>query len=143
MRRNKSIFMVFTISSIILILGGLYDVIQAVLAYLYMPFSLSLLYQNTFMSTARSMQLRITVLIILIGLIEIITGYLLRQVKGSASLGCSIILIILWAYILYGNETSVLSLKSIVSLIHMLAAVISTVVCCVFCLLHKRKEQSQ
>ncbi len=135
--------MVFTISSIILMLGGLYDVVQAVLAYLYMPLSLSLMYQNTFLSTARSMQLRITVLMILIGILEFIAGYLLKKNKASASLVCSIMMTIFWAYILYGNQTAVIPLKNIISLIHLTAVVIGTIVCCVFCLFHMRKEQSK
>ncbi|MDD6259207.1 MAG: hypothetical protein PUA69_08160 [Erysipelotrichaceae bacterium] len=134
--------MVFSISGIILMLGGLYDVVQAVLAYLYMPLSLSLMYQDIFLSTARSMQLRITVLMILIGVMEIITGYLLKKSKGSAALGCSILITILWSYIVYGKETAVISLKNITSMIHIVLAVIFTIVCCIFCMLQKRKEQS-
>lgn len=135
--------MVFSISGIILMLGGLYDVIQAVLAYLYMPLSLSLMYQNTFLSTARSMQLRITVLMILIGVMEIITGYLLKKRKGNAAFGFSIMITILWSYIIYGKDTAVIPLLNITSLIHIVLAVISMIVCCIFCMLQKRKEQSQ
>lgn len=124
-------------------LGGLYDVIQAVLAYLYMPLSLSLMYQDIFLSTARSMQLRITVLMILIGVMEIITGCLLRKSKGSAALVCSILITILWSYIVYSKETAVIPLKNITSMIHIVLAVIFTIVCCIFCMLQKRKEQSQ
>lgn len=123
-------------------LEGLYDALQAVLAYLYMPLSLHLMYQDAYVSTPRSMQLRITVLMILTGLLEIICGYLLKHQKKTVLVG-SLILCFLWAYIaMHGKGTDILSLRQQGSFIHLTVSVIFTMICLISCFRHRERKQS-